>query len=479
MNQENWEKAAVIKGADKILYRNIAQKARAIQKALPQGQAENIAIFLPNGADYIAAFFATIMSGMIAFPLNVVLTKHEIIALLKQAGVRTIITSSMFRPIFATMADHYIILYVEELPPNADEKTLKLINVEDNKPMVFLSTSGTTGKAKIVQLSGKNIETAVLGYIDKMNFEGIATSDFRYILAAPFSSAYGIMILFACLMKSFPIVLLAGDFTMDMFYKTVQAHKVTHYEGGELVIILMEQMAGRPIPYDISSLKYFGFGGGKVSENTIRNLLVAYPEVAFFLGYGMTEAAPLITKHRRTRLEKVASVGNTIKGVEIAIEADGVIVNTPNVKGEIIVRGPNVMLGYYDNEEETNKILKNGYLYTGDIGYLDEDGYLYICGRKKNIIITRGFNVQPEEVEECLLNSLLVKECFVYGQTDAFGNEMICADVVLMQPNVQMKEIRDYCDSHLAGYKRPQKIYICEEIKKNVTGKIKRTRQVP
>jgi len=131
------------------------------------------------------------------------------------------------------------------------------------------------------------------------------------------------------------------------------------------------------------------------------------------------------------------------------------------------------MLGYYDNEEETNKILKNGYLYTGDIGYLDEDGYLYICGRKKNIIIIRGFNVQPEEVEECLLNSLLVKECFVYGQTDAFGNEMICADVVLMQPNVQMKEIRDYCNSHLTGYKRPQKIYIRKEIKKNVTGKIK------
>lgn len=187
-----------------------------------------------------------------------------------------------------------------------------------------------------MQLSGKNIEAAVLGYIDKMNFEGIATSNFRYILATPFSSTYGIMILFACLMKSFPIVLLAGDFTLDMFYKTVQAHKVTHYEGGEFVVFLMEQMAGRPIPYDISSLKYFGFGGGKVSENTIRNLLIAYPEVAFFQGYGMTETAPLIAKHRRTRLEKVASVGNAIKGMEIAIEADGVIVNTPHVKERLL-----------------------------------------------------------------------------------------------------------------------------------------------
>ncbi len=189
----------------------------------------------------------------------------------------------------------------------------------------------------------------------------------------------------------------------------------------------------------------------------------------------MTEAAPLITKCSKISLEKLDSVGKAIKGVEISIEADGVITDVPYTNGEILVKGPNVMSGYFRNEEETKKVLKHGYLYTGDLGYLDEDGYLYICGRKKNVIIVRGFNVYPEEVEACILNSLLVNDCVVYGETDPLGIETVCADIVPADPLVSQEkieeEIRAYCKVHLSGFKQPRKIQIVDAIRKTVSGK--------
>lgn len=131
------------------------------------------------------------------------------------------------------------------------------------------------------------------------------------------------------------------------------------------------------------------------------------------------------------------------------------------------------MLGYYENEEETNKVIKNGFLYTGDIGYLDEDGYLYICGRKKNVIMVRGFSVYAEEIESCILNSRLVRDCCVYGSRDELGNETVCADVVPASGQIGEEELRAYCRKHLSGYKQPRKIQVVEELEKTTTGKNK------
>lgn len=483
-NRENWEDIAVIDGTKNILYRDLAKRALAIQSHLPREQGLNIAIFLPNNSDFIMAFFGTLMFGMRALTLNILMTKYEIISLLKEISIFYVITSKEFDSIFEEIVADEIpelqIVYVEDLHSNEYIDLATVVNIKKDEPMVLLNTSGTTGNPKIVKLSEKNVETSVLGYIDKMNFKNTDIKDIRYLLATPFSSPYGLMILSACLMKSFPIVLLKEGFTLDGFYKTIQEHKITHYEGGSMVIKLMEKMADRPIPYDISSLKRFGFGGSKVSANTIKKLLESYPGLEFSQGYGMTEASPLIAKiplvaeHRKAMAEKLGSVGTAIKGVEIAVETNGEITNEPYINGEIVVKGANVMLGYYNNEAATNEVLKNSYLYTGDIGYLDEDDYLYIYGRKKNIIIVRGLNVHAEEVEECILNTLLVEDCMVYGEIDTFGNESVSADIVPINPNVKIEDIRDYCGIHLSKYKQPYKIQFVKSIKKVISGKIER-----
>lgn len=486
LNQTNPQKTAVIDGKTSVTFQDLMQKAIAIEAHLPRGYWETAAIYLPDGSDYIAALFGIFRLGKTAFPLNNHLTKYEVIPLLEQTATDIIITSRAFRPVMEEIKSMSVpclqIIYAEECRPEDSISVPSKNDTEADEPMIFLTTSGSTGSVKIVPLSERNVESSVLGYLDKMCFETMDEKNIRYILASPFSSAYGLMILCACLIKSFPLVLLKEGFTLDAFYKTVQEHCVTHYEGGAMVPLLMEQTAGRPVPYDIHLLKYFGFGGSKVSGATLRSLLNVYPGIRLWQGYGMTEAAPLIAKCTNIGLEKLDSVGTAIKDVHIFIEADGVISSAPHTIGEILVKGPNVMAGYYRNEKETKKVLRNGCLYTGDLGYLDEDGYLYICGRKKNVIIVRGFNVYPEEVETCILNSLLVTDCIVYGETDTSGNEIVCADIV---PNGSFackekleQEIRAYCKAHLSGFKQPRKIQMVDKIRKTITGKNERKREV-
>lgn len=481
---KNLQKPAVVNGEYSITFQALFQRTIGIQTWLPWSRWENAVIFLPDGSDFIAALFSILLLGKTAFPLNIHLTKHEVLPLLEQTATDIVITSGKFRPVFeeikAVSIPHLQVIYTEECNTEEHMQLLYEPCTDPNEPMVLLTTSGSTGRVKIVPLTERNIETSVFGYMDRMCFEEMNENDIRYLLAAPFSSAYGLMILCVCLIKTFPVVLLTESFTLDSFYKAVQDHRVTHYEGGAMVPLLMEQTAGRPITYDIHLLKYFGFGGSKISGVTLRNLLNAYPGIRLWQGYGMTEAAPLITKYTKTGLEKLDSVGKAIKEIKIFIEADGMITDAPYTNGEILVKGPNVMSGYYKNEEETKKVLKNGCLYTGDLGYLDKEGYLYIYGRKKNVIIVRGFNVYPEEVEACILNSLLAKDCVVYGEVDEQGNETVCADIIPADSQTNrervQEEIRAYCRAHLSGFKQPRKIQIIDIIRKTVSGKNERRR---
>lgn len=472
-------KIAIIDGDNIFKYKDILYRARSIQKSLPELNKEIVAIFLPNSSDFVSSLFSLFLLNITAFPLHCYMTKYEIFPLLKQASVTTIITSIKFRHLFEeiqqTFMPSLVVIYLEDVPTTWDESILPKTHLPNTNPLLLLTTSGSTGKNRLVPLSVENVSASVGGYIDKMNFDKKSSSNIRYLLASPFTSAYGLMILFACLTKSFPLILLKDGFTIDNFYKTAEIHRATHYEGGASVLLIMEQTANKVIPYDISRLKDFGFGGSKISGNTLRKLSATFPDVRFCQGYGMTEAAPLITKYADSKMEKLDSVGTAITNVEIFIDTTNGITDKPHVQGEIIVKGPNIMKGYYNDQEETNKILKNKYLYTGDIGYVDDDGYLYICGRKKNIIISQGLNVYPEEVEACLLDSLLIKECMVYGETDSSGNEYICADIVPISTTIQIQQIKQHCTKYLAPYKNPKKITIVDEIKKVGSGKINRS----
>lgn len=467
---------AVIGDNGSMTYHDLAKKARALREQLSQEMGTHVAIFLPNGGDYISALFGTLSAGMVAFPLSVQLTAYELTSLLAQADVHTVVTSLEYQTVLSSLETDipFQILCMEELKHVHEEEAPSKDPPSPDAPMLLLGTSGTTGKAKLVQLSEQNLEYCVLAYLEKMDYEAYQKGTIRYAIATPFSSSYGLLILMACLLKGFPIVLLGEPFTLSQFYQAAQDHQITHYEGGTSVAVLMDQTALRTIPYDLHSLRYFGLAGSKISVGILRRLSSAFPGVEFWTGYGMTEASPLIAKpYKRMDPDKFASVGTALPGEQLMVELNGQRTDAPYVQGEIVVKGPNVMLGYYHNQEETERIIREGYLHTGDIGYFDEDGYLYLCGRKKNIIIVRGFNVYPEEVESCLLNSGLVKECVVHGEKDGNETETVFADVVLSEAGGSEEALHRYCADHLAIYKRPQHIRIVPFIEKTATGKNK------
>ena len=486
LKQDDWQGLTIIEGERRFTSDVLAYKAGGIQSCLPQSHWCSAAILLPDGGDFVAALFGVFLLGKTAFPLNIHLTAGEIVPLLEQADTYMIITSLRFRAVCeearASMPSLQVI-YTEDCEARPSTPLLYKPCTERDSPLLLLTTSGSTGNAKLVPLTKRNLETCVYGYIGRMGYEDMEETEICYLLATPFSSAYGLMILFVCMIKGFPLTVLTEGFTLEAFYQAAQDHKVTHYEGGALLPLMMEQTAGRPIPYDVHRLKHFGFGGSKISGETLRALLKHNPDLHLRQGYGMTEAAPLITKYERTALDKLDSVGRAIDGVTLLIEADGIITQAPYVSGEILVKGANVMSGYYKNEAETKKVLKNGCLYTGDLGYLDEDGYLYINGRKKNVVIVRGFNVYPEEVEGCLASSLLVKDCVVYGETNAPGDETVCADIVPSDTALSHDEILQkislYCREALSQVKQPQRIRLVDSIQKTAAGKSARKREAP
>ncbi|MDR1599316.1 MAG: acyl--CoA ligase [Oscillospiraceae bacterium] len=473
-NKDIRDRTAIIdSGGGITTYGALADRAAAVRSRLRLPPGSHAALLLPNNADFIAALFGALADGLTVFPLSAASTRHEVEAMMEQSDTSTIITDYGFKKLLDGIENLPNILYMEDMLTRPGEIP-NPVNVEDCEPLILLATSGTTGKAKIVTLSERNVESCVLDYLEKMPHDRIGT-DIRYILGLPFPTAYGIFMLSAIIVRGFALALMPEPFTLDAFYRTIEERKATNYEGGALAITLMARNVGRAIPYDVTSLKYYAFGGSGVSRDMLVGLSRAMPWAEFWMGYGLTEAAPLITQARGHITEdKLGTVGLPARDMELMIEFEGERTAAPFVRGEVVVKAPNVMLGYYKNEAETARVIRDGWLHTGDAGWLDRDGYLYLCGRLRNIILVRGLTVYPEEVEACVMSSGLAEDCVVYGEPDSFGSERVCADVVPREDAVTAAAVEDWCAERLADFKRPERVTLAESVRKTANGKTAR-----
>lgn len=232
INRSNGDAPALL-GKVPFRYRELARRALALTRLLPRGEREHVAILLPNGGDFVAALFGVFMAGMTAFPLNADMTAHELAPLLEYADVRTVVTTRDKNALFRAIRQPLHILFAEDLAEEQD--TLPYPETESpspEEPLLLLSTSGTTGTPKLVQLTERGFEYSVRAYIDKMDFGKYRQDEVRYFIAAPYSSVYGLLVLTVCLIRSFPVAVLEGSFSLPRFYLAVQEHAITHYEGG-------------------------------------------------------------------------------------------------------------------------------------------------------------------------------------------------------------------------------------------------------
>ncbi len=467
---------AVLDYVAPVSYAELAQQADSLQAVLPCEVKPSIAaLLLSDGPHFLSALFAVLHAGWVAFPLNPRLAPSELTNLLNRAPVRVIFTESnllsLCQAAVSTSRQPASIFCVEQLPLlPGPPLTARPVSLDD--PMLLLASSGSTGQAKLVQLSERNVDFNVAAYLRHMGYEKHHDPDPRYALGTPLFGIYGLLVAFSCVLEGFPLFPMADRFSLDALYRGAQELHLTHYDGGTLAAVLMDKTLGHSIPYDISSLCYFGFGGSRAPDGTLERLSTAFPGIRFWSGYGMTEASPLIAQpFQDLPLDKLGSVGVPLPGVSVCLETESGRTSAPNQFGEILTRGPNVMLGYYEDEAATRDVLRDGWLHTGDIGYFDADGYLYVCGRKKNMILVRGFNVYPEEVEACLLSCPLVADCMVYGIEEQPGTEAVCAQVVPAVPSVSSDALHAWCTQQLAAYKCPHQIQVVDHLEKTPTGK--------
>ena len=204
----------------------------------------------------------------------------------------------------------------------------------------------------------------------------------------------------------------------------------------------------------------------------LKQLIVKFPSIGFIQTYGQTECSPrvtaLLSKHS---LDKVGSVGKSIPNVEVIIVDDCGEQCEPYVSGEICVRGENIMKGYYKHPDLTKEVIINGWLHTGDIGYMDNEGFIYLNGRIKNIIVTGGINIYPEEVEEILLSYNGVQDVCVFGEEDEILGEIPVAKIVINR-RIDCRELKKYCLERLSDYKVPVRFEVVDELSKTYNGKI-------
>jgi len=260
-----------------------------------------------------------------------------------------------------------------------------------------------------------------------------------------------------------PVTLLEG----------IQKHRVTIYHG---VPIIFQLMLGLPNlkDYDTTSVELASMMGTTVPLSLMRAFKSAQPHVKVIQGYGLTETSPLITLTEPHMADaKMASIGKSVPDIEVKIVDENGRDVPEGEPGEIITRGPHVMKGYFRRADATAERIRNGWLYTGDIGRKDSDGYYYHLGRKDDMIITGGLNVYPAEVENMLCDHPAVQEAVVFPITEPKRGQVLGAAVVLHQgQKAGEKDLLGFLRSNLANFKVPQQIVVRESLPRNATGKV-------
>jgi long-chain acyl-CoA synthetase len=439
------------------------------------GPGDRVAVLMANCPDVLVAYQAILKVGAVVVPIIFLLTGDEVRHILADSEAKAVITTpeliSKLEPyggdLLVVGGDGSQGVSCAELVEHEADSRATLERAPDDIA-VILYTSGTTGRPKGVALSHANLlantrAAASLYELDRRQWA---------LVTLPLSHAYGLTVMNSGLVLGTRAVLLRW-FQPELVLETIQAYRVQTLSAvPTMLTYLLHYPDGQS--FDTSSVRVWGSGAAPLPLE-----IVAPFETRFggriLEGYGLTEATTVVSTHRFSGVRKLGSVGQPIPGVEVRIRDEADQDLPPGAVGEVCVRGPNVMLGYYRMPEETARTVRNGWLYTGDMGRLDADGYLYIVERKKDLIIRGGFNVFPRDVEEVLYANPKVAEAAVVGVPDALMGEEVLAFVVLKAgTQATGAELIDFCQRYLARYKCPKQVRFLATLPKSPVGKVLR-----
>lgn len=452
---------------------------------------DRVALLLPNCTPFVWSYYAAQQMGVVVVPANPLLKPAELEYIWRDAGVRAVVTAGpLLEGVQVARGNVPSLEYVvsitprEELPDPALAELPGWVGLSElmargasagtptpeidaNACAVIIYTSGTTGHPKGAMLSHRNLTRNVAQVQAALGF----TPEDRFLTVLPlFHSFAGTVCQNLALSVGAGAVLLES-FTPGRVLEAIERHRVTIFPG---VPAMFNAILHFPPEreYDTSSLRLFVSGGAPLPAATLEALEARF-RVPVLEGDGPTECSPVTSVNPLQGPRKVGSVGPPLPGVQIAIFNDQDEPLPAGEIGEIVVRGDNVMLGYLNQPEATAEAMRAGWYHTGDLGYMDTDGYVYIVDRKKDMIITGGLNVYPREIEEVLYTHPAVQDAAVIGVPDPLRGEDVVAAVV-RRPGVDVteRELIVYCRERLANFKVPRRVLFREALPRGGTGKV-------
>lgn len=471
------DRLAIIAEGQELTYREMGnqvdQIACYLKHQLKAAKGDRIGILSQNSVEYLLLLFAVAKIGAIAVPLNIRLTSAELGYQIADSGIRFLFTQKQFRPTIMDIkelkgvevfydldSDMWSTAVQTEPIPECDEG-------EGPDRFIICYTSGTTGKPKGAVLTQENMFWNAINNITALDI----TSSDRSIVLLPLFHIGGIGLFAFPTLLAGGTVLIPGKFGADRTLKWIEQYKVTIVMG---VPAIHDAIRHSPLfsTTDLRSVRWFYNGGAPCPHELI--LFYQQQGLPFGQGFGLTETSPtvcMLTKEDAAR--KIGSIGKPALFCEIRLLSDKGEEAAPGEIGELLVKGPNVMKEYWNLPVETARAIRNGWFYTGDLARLDEEGFVYIVGRHKEMIISGGENIYPLELEQTIAKLEGVDEVAVIGVPDEKWGEVAKAFIVPSKGHTLTSEqIKAFCEQRLARYKIPKHFVFLKELPRNATGKI-------
>ncbi|CAA6810496.1 MAG: Long-chain fatty acid--CoA ligase [uncultured Sulfurovum sp.] len=481
------KKTAIFIGDEKRSYQDIQERADILAAYLANKgvkQGDKVALFLRNSAEFVYAVFAVSKLGAISVPINTFLKEEELAYILEDSSAKVLLSSVIHDKVVSSsevQAQLSLTIweggYLKSNPNNiAFEEALSCsekveqVEVDMDTLAVIIYTSGTTGKPKGAMLSFRNMFSNAHG--GALHVDASSADKIVVFLPMFHSFTFTIGVIMPLYLGASSVVVQSLKPFANIF-KQVLLKRVTIFLG---IPDVYNALVKAKLPWYFmwfNNIRIFVSGAAALQPKTLVAMQSKFKSATLLEGYGLSEASPAVSINPIVQ-QKAKSVGTALHGYEIKIVDDNLVELARGEVGDIIVKGDNVMMGYLNRPTATDETIINGWLLTGDMGSMDEDDFLYIVDRKKDLVISKGINIYPRELEEVIDAFSGVSSSAVIGLVDEKSGEIPVAYIELEEGIDSINELalKKYLRDKLANYKVPKQIYFIDELPKNATGKV-------
>jgi long-chain acyl-CoA synthetase len=472
---KNLEKDLVLGARETISYNRIYSDSLKLADKIRKeyGENNNLLVLSENSVFFITVYLALLKSGNICLPLNPNIEPENLQKIIIKTKANVAFVNKKYSARFGSFP--FQIIDEDSVKAKIDENQLPVMDgdseFDGSRLAEIIFTSGSTGEQKGVMITHNNIIANTNSIIEYLKLTEKDTIE----IVMPFYYCYGLSLLHTHLRVGGSVVMNNSFIFIGSVINDLNKYNCTGFAGvpSHYQILLRKTKDFKATKFH--SLRYVTQAGGKLHTAFIQEFIDSFPEIKFYVMYGQTEATARLSYLPPSELKrKLGSIGKGIPGVILNVVNDNGEIVKPGETGEIVAKGGNIMPGYFMDEEATNHALKDGWLHTGDIATVDEEGYIFIQSRKKEIIKVRGIRISPKEIEEVIVTYPGVIDCTIQAENDEITGESIKAIVFINEselPNFTEDQIKQHCASKLASHKIPQKIVFDTKLTFNLAGK--------